>query len=149
VVGHALASNNLDTMWTDAAASMYTGHFAEADRVLAQIKRKAPLSPWVRVQQSAMRQLRGNYGPDTWAVYQMVRHLPNAAESGLRPRTPFKQPRWDGSPLGPDQMLLVWADAGGLGDRLQWSRMLPAVKARLGQGRLRVRWPQGTGKLLL
>jgi hypothetical protein len=142
-VGSALASHNVARMWTHAAPLLYTGYFSEAETLLAEIKRKAPMSPWVKIHQSAIRQLQGDYSPSTWAAYKVVRHLPNAASAGLRLRAPFKQPRWDGSPLGPEQTLLVWAYASGLGDWLQIYRMFRAVKAQLGQGRLGIRWPQG------
>ena len=69
--------------------------------------------------------LAGDTSPEVWREAQWV-----AKRYGMHKQRQFAAPLWDGQPI-PGKTLLVWAGVGlGLGDLIQWSRLLHAAKVQ-------------------
>ncbi len=86
-----------------------------------QALKLVPGLPLAEFNYGTTRLLQGRFG-EGWAGYE------RRAETLLTPPRTFEQPRWDGSPI-PGQRLLIFSDQG-YGDSLQFSRFLKLAKER-------------------
>lgn len=84
----------------------------------------APDTVSTRYNRSLALLQQGNYA-EGWREYEWRWKRPQT------PPRPFRQPRWDGSPL-PDKTILLWSEQG-LGDTIQFVRYAAVVKQRVGR----------------
>ena len=117
----------------------HVGRLEEAERSLAEAKRRWPTEPRVTVLQARVRMLQNDFGPEVW---EGLRWSWSTWEKATR----FQEPEWDGSPM-PGGTLLVWGANYGYGDWLQLCRLLPAAKAQSG-AKVLLMPPKGLGPLL-
>jgi tetratricopeptide (TPR) repeat protein len=112
------AYNNLGMAFKDI------GQVVEAGACFEQALRIQPDHPTVLWNRCLLR-LQSGYFADAWIDYEH-----RWTQTGMIPRT-FPQPRWDGSPLI-QKTLLVHAEQG-LGDSLQFLRLLPLIQRQGGK----------------
>jgi hypothetical protein len=137
------AGRGIESQFDYVLALLYEGRFDEADAFLAEIKRKAPLEPRVRLYQSAARMLQGDFSPEVWRLYHWAAsRLPSVPGS----RVSWTQPQWDGQPI-PGQRLLITGTEAGHGDWIQMSRLLSSAK-RQSEATIGLGLPAGLGPLL-
>jgi hypothetical protein len=122
---------------------MYNAQFEQADAVLLQAHKKAPLDRRVELYRAKGRILQGELAPDVWCQY--LRALESQPGS-IHRRPPYPQPQWDGSPC-PEQTILLWSIDAGLGDWIMLARLIPAMKAQ-SQAKVVLLLPRGLAKLL-
>jgi tetratricopeptide (TPR) repeat protein len=96
--------------------------FAEAHTHWREIQRRHPEDADAHHNRSIALLLTGQLA-EGWREYEWRDKTANATSSGRH----FKEPRWNGEPLG-GKVLLVHAEQG-LGDTLQFCRYLPFLKA--------------------
>jgi tetratricopeptide (TPR) repeat protein len=115
--GYAEAHVNLGSCFKER------GRTEEAIACYDQALRLDPKSASARYNQALALLQQGDYERG-WAEYEWRWKRPQT------PPRPFKQPRWDGSPLE-GRTILLWCEQG-LGDTLQFVRYAALVKARAG-----------------
>jgi hypothetical protein len=115
---------DLESQMQQARVLMHGGNFDAADALMEQIQRKWPKArhrlDYYRIDR---RLLAGDVSPEFWHDA-----WPISKRTLVRREMPLTAPLWDGEPI-PGQTLLIWTWANlGLGDLIQWARILAAAK---------------------
>ena len=104
-------------------ACVALGDLEAADAALARLTQIAPDDPKMQISAAILHFLRENWA-EAWQCY--------AARWRWKPVgvRPFKQPWWNGEPLG-GRKILAWGEQG-LGDEIMFATMVPDLSAQAG-----------------
>ena len=112
---------DLEGLITQGMLYAYLARFQDAERLYDEVQRRFPRDPRIRLGQSNIRMLAGDYSPVVWAS-----GMPGGP-SGPREG----KPAWQGQSI-PGQALLIWEDWHkpwiGLGDMLMLGRFVAWAK---------------------